>query len=90
MTVNHITDAVRAIIGACSDWVEAPHPVESSELRRFHQATMDPTRRYWDKAFAEAPIVRRAVSPWRDDGKSDLVWTDKDSNLMSIINWKRP
>lgn len=43
-----------------------------------------------DKAFAEAPIVRRAVSPWRDDGKSDLVWTDKDSNLMSIINWKRP
>ena len=63
MTVNHITDAVRAIIGACSDWVEAPHPVESSELRRFHQATMDPARRYWDKAFAEASRYGGVVAP---------------------------
>lgn len=43
-----------------------------------------------DNAFFEAPIVRRAVSPWRDDGRSELVWTDKDSNLMSIVNWTRP
>jgi hypothetical protein len=43
-----------------------------------------------DQAFFDAPIVRRAVSPWRDDGKSELVWTDKDSNLMSIVNWTRP
>jgi hypothetical protein len=43
-----------------------------------------------DQAFFEAPIVRRAVSSWRDDGKSELVWTDKDSNLMSIVNWNRP
>ena len=43
-----------------------------------------------DKTFVEAPIVRRAASPWRDDGKSELVWTDKDSNLMSIVNWARP
>ena len=43
-----------------------------------------------DQTFFEAPIVRRAVSPWRDDGKSELVWTDKDSNLMSIVNWTRP
>ena len=43
-----------------------------------------------DKAFVEAPIVRRAASPWRDGGKSELVWTDKDSNLMSIVNWARP
>jgi hypothetical protein len=33
--------------------------------------------------------VRKAVSPWRDKGKSELVWTDQDSNLMSIINWQR-
>jgi hypothetical protein len=43
-----------------------------------------------DQTFFEAPIVRRAVSSWRDDGKSELVWTDKDSNLMSIVNWSRP
>ena len=40
-----------------------------------------------DNEFFGAPIVRKAVSPWRDGGKSQLVWTDQDSNLMSIINW---
>jgi hypothetical protein len=40
-----------------------------------------------DPEFFNAPIVRKAVSPWRDNGKSVLVWTDQDSNLMSIINW---
>ena len=42
-----------------------------------------------DPEFFSAPAVRKAVSPWRDDGKSLLVWTDQDSNLMSIINWGR-
>jgi hypothetical protein len=42
-----------------------------------------------DKAFFTSRIVRKAVSPWRDDGKSELVWTDQDSNLMSIMNWNR-
>jgi hypothetical protein len=41
-----ITDAARALIGTRSDWVEACHPVEPSELRRFFQATMDPSPRY--------------------------------------------
>ena len=40
-----------------------------------------------DNEFFGAPIVRKAVSPWRDGGKSQLVWTDQDSNLMSIVNW---
>lgn len=40
-----------------------------------------------DKAFFETPAVKSARSDWRDDGKSRLVWTDKSSNLMSIINW---
>ncbi len=42
-----------------------------------------------DRAFFEARTVRRAISPWRDDATSELVWTDNDSNLMSIINWRR-
>ena len=37
MAVNYITDAVRGIIGKQSDWIEASHPVESSEVRRFFQ-----------------------------------------------------
>ncbi len=36
-----VTDAARALIGVQSGWVEATHPVEASELRRFMQATMD-------------------------------------------------
>ena len=36
-----ITDAARALIGLRSDWVEATHPVELSETRRFFQAMMD-------------------------------------------------
>lgn len=31
--------------------------------------------------------VKPKISPWRDDGKSELVWTDSSSNLMSIINF---
>ena len=42
-----------------------------------------------DKAFFEAPPVKAAASRWRDRGsRPDLVWTDSDSNLMSIINWR--
>jgi hypothetical protein len=40
-----------------------------------------------DKEFFETPQVKAAQSQWRDDGTSQLVWTDKSSNLMSIINW---
>jgi hypothetical protein len=40
-----------------------------------------------DKGFFTAPDVAAQISKWRDDGKSELVWTDKDSNLMSILNW---
>ena len=44
-----------------------------------------------DKAFFETPPVAGAISPWRDGGATpDLVWTDRDSNLMSIINWRDP
>lgn len=41
-----VTDAARALIGVQSDWVEATHPVEASELRRFMHATMDAAARH--------------------------------------------
>lgn len=41
-----------------------------------------------DKTLFEVPAVRRAIAPWRDRGRSELVWTDRDSNLMSIVNWR--
>ncbi|MGE0701018.1 MAG: MaoC family dehydratase N-terminal domain-containing protein [Hyphomicrobiaceae bacterium] len=63
MAVNYITDEVQAIIGPWSAWIEAEHPLESSELRRFHQATMDPARRYWDKAYAQGSRYGGIVAP---------------------------
>ena len=41
-----------------------------------------------DKSFFRERAVRRAISQWPDGGSSELVWTDKDSNLLSIINWR--
>ncbi|SFK60842.1 FAS1-like dehydratase domain-containing protein [Falsiroseomonas stagni] len=41
-----VTEAARALVGVQSDWVEATHPVEASELRRFMHAMMDPNARH--------------------------------------------
>jgi hypothetical protein len=40
-----------------------------------------------DKALFEVPSVKAAVSQWRDEKTTQLLWTDHSSNLMSIINW---
>lgn len=41
-----------------------------------------------DKALFELESVKKAVSEWRDnDTSSGIVWTDRSSNLMSILNW---
>lgn len=40
-----------------------------------------------DKAFWQVPEVKAALSPWRDRSDSKLLWTDRSSNLMSIIKW---
>ncbi|MGX1786218.1 spermidine synthase [Bosea sp. NPDC055332] len=40
-----------------------------------------------DKGFWQVPEVKAALSPWRDRSDSKLLWTDRDSNLMSIIKW---
>ena len=63
MAVNYITDAVRGIIGRQSDWIEASHPVESSEVRRFFQATMDPHPRYWNEKWAAESRYGKPVAP---------------------------
>jgi acyl dehydratase len=60
---DYINDAVRAVIGARSPWVETTHAVESSEVRRFFQATMDPNRRYWDAAYAAETRYGAPVAP---------------------------
>lgn len=61
--VNYITDEVTAIIGAETELVEATHPVEASEVRRFHHATMDPAPRYWDHDWAKSSRYGNVVAP---------------------------
>jgi N-terminal half of MaoC dehydratase len=63
VSVNYITDKVKAIIGAQTDWVESTHPVEASEVRRFHHATMDDARRYWDADWAATSRYGGLVAP---------------------------
>lgn len=40
-----------------------------------------------DLRFFRSPIVRRAMERWPGDGRSEIVWTDANSNLLSIIKW---
>lgn len=63
MAPNYVTDAVRALIGYEAPPVEATHPVEASEVRRFHHATMDPAPRYWDPDSAGARRCGGVVAP---------------------------
>src|ERR1019366_7948632 len=63
MSHNYITDEVRTIIGAQSNWVDAPHPVQESEIRRFFHATMDPKPRYWDEKWAAGSRYGKPVAP---------------------------
>jgi hypothetical protein len=49
---DYITPEVKALIGAEAPPLQARHPVEASEVRRFHQAVMDNAPRYWDSAAA--------------------------------------
>lgn len=63
MSIDYITAEVEAIIGVQSDWIEACHPVQESEVRRFFQATMDPHPRYWSKEWAAESRYGRPVAP---------------------------
>lgn len=59
----YLTPDIRAMIGATSPRVEAGDPVESSEVRRFVQATMDPNPRYRPGNADTAPRFGGAVAP---------------------------
>lgn len=63
METNYVTDEVRALIGAESDWSEACHPVEGSEVRRFFHATMDMHPKYLDEHWAAKSRYRERVAP---------------------------
>jgi N-terminal half of MaoC dehydratase len=62
-TPGLLTDAVRALIGRETPWMAATHPVEASEVRRFHHATLDPAPRYWDPASPGAVRAGGVVAP---------------------------
>jgi hypothetical protein len=63
MSINYISDAVRAIIGARSDWAEVHDAVEAGEVRRFFQAAMDTSPRYWDADYAASTRAGAPVAP---------------------------
>jgi hypothetical protein len=63
MRVNYVTDEVKAVIGAHNGPMLAYHPVEASEVRRFFQAIMDPSPRYWDAAWASTSRYGGLVAP---------------------------
>jgi hypothetical protein len=60
---NYITEEVKALIGLKSEPVEACHPVEASEVRRFHHAIMDPAWRYFDENRAAKSRYKGIVAP---------------------------
>jgi hypothetical protein len=61
--VPHITDEIRRLIGVSTKPQVAHHPVEASEIRRFHHATMDPALRYVDEEWAAASRYGGLVAP---------------------------
>ena len=63
MATNYITDEVKALIGLESEWVEAPDPVERSEIRRHMQAVMDEDPMDWDEAAAADGPFGGVVAP---------------------------
>ena len=92
--MTYITKELLALIGAETELTEATHEVQSSETRRFYQATMDPAPRYFDvKAGARfggnvAPPVFPLYMFRRGHGTSDPLSTidqpDADGHTRSF------
>jgi acyl dehydratase len=61
--VDYITDEVKALIGAESEWEEAWDPVERGQIRRHAQATMDDDPVYWDEEAAKKTRYGGVVAP---------------------------
>lgn len=59
----HVTEEIRELIGKSNNPITAHHPIEASEVRRFHHATMDPAPRYMDPDFAARSRYGRLVAP---------------------------
>jgi len=64
-TTNPLTDAVKALIGASAEKVEASPPwgIEREGLRIFTNAIMDPDPRYWDDEFAKGTKFGGIITP---------------------------
>ncbi len=60
-------------------WFETPRGADCEAPISWALYTRDP-------AFFTLPEVAKAATPWRDDGRSEMIWTDRSSNLMSILN----
>lgn len=60
-----LTDAVKAVIGATGERIEASLPwgIEREGLRVFTQAIMDPDPRYWDDEFAKTTKYGHVITP---------------------------
>jgi acyl dehydratase len=60
-----LTDAVKAVIGATGERIEASLPwgIEREGLRVFTQAIMDPDPRYWDDEFARKTKYGGIITP---------------------------
>lgn len=64
--------------GLNARWFETPKGPDCEAPISWALYTRDP-------AFFNVPELARAASPWRDGGKTEIVWTDRSSNLMSIL-----
>ncbi len=64
-TASALTDAVKAVIGATAERIEASLPwgIEREGLRLFTQAIMDPDPRYWDDEFAKTTKFGGVITP---------------------------
>ena len=60
-----LTDAVKGVIGATGEKIEASLPwgIEREGLRIFTQAIMDPDPRYWDDEFAKKTKFGDIITP---------------------------
>ena len=86
--IDYITDDVKALIGLESEFVEMPHAVEASEVRRFHHASMDNSPRYWDAAASRYggpvaplgfPVQMLRRHPDAEDPLGDMADPDNDA-----------
>lgn len=69
-----------AASGLTVNWVETPPQEGCDDAISWALYTRD-------AGFWTVPEVKAALSPWRDRSDSRLLWTDRSSNLMSILPW---